>query len=332
MKQKSELFKTYIDGPSPKQILNINHGFVKSRVLETSIRLKVYDFISEGFHSIDELVKKTNANKEPLEKLLDCLVSFELLTKQKELYYLTSISKIFLVSSNSRYLGKHLFYVDRQWDNWFNLTKIIKDDSSLRYDDEQMLISMSKESFSLSFPIAINLIKEIDIPKNAEILDLYGGEGEWAIAAGIIKPESSVYVCDSRKYESLLNHRIKEFDVKNIKFIDEVDSEKLLNRKFDVVFLCNQIRFIGIDKTLELLKSIHSYLKNDGVLVIYDVFEQEDSASSGILPSLSLSMYVNTRRGSVFQTRQIKELLHKTNYHKVIQKDTDFYPMILARR
>lgn len=332
MKQENELLKVYIEGPSPKLILDINHGFVKSRILETSIRLKVYDFISEGFHTIDELVRKTNSIREPFGKLLDCLVSFGLLTKQKKLYYLTSISEMFLVSSNSRYLGKHLFYVDQQWNNWFDLTDIVKNDSSLRNDSEQMLIAMSKESFSLSFPIAMNLIKEINIPKDAKILDLYGGEGEWAVAAKVKYPESSVYLYDYKKYESLLNHRIEELGVKEIKFIEENDSEKLINRKFDVIFLCNQIRFIGRDKTLDLLKSIHSYLKVDGILVIYDVFEGDDSISSSILPSLSLSMYVNTKRGSVFQTKQIKQLLHKANYHKVIQKDTDFYPMILARR
>ncbi|MGG1217239.1 class I SAM-dependent methyltransferase [Priestia endophytica] len=311
-----------------KGLLDLNYGFVRSKILDFALKLNIFDIVESTCENQAEAISEvTSIKKENVKKLLETLVYMRLLSKKSDIYLNTLSTSKYLCSSSKDYIGEHLALVFKQWDSWSSLdTAMLKNE---RTDNSQLLLHMKKKSYNLALPIVERLLSTIPYNFNkTKILDYHCGEGEWAYALAKKYNEAVIDAFDSEEYKKVFNERMKtnyKNRQDNIKFISRINDE------YDYIILSNFLRFYGEEYSRTLLVSLQRHLKDNGKIIIYDVFHSDEANEPSITNLLDLSMLVNTCSGGVFTVNEACSLLKETGFQIENIFDTKPYPILIAR-
>jgi predicted transcriptional regulator len=123
MKREQKLSK-WAEGSAYNAIQDIATGFQKSQLLFTAVKYDVFTQINEGKNTVELIVANSNVNHKALEKLLNALVSINLLNKHAIYYENTPISKKHLVKTSTDYYGFLLHNADL-WNSWGTLPEVV---------------------------------------------------------------------------------------------------------------------------------------------------------------------------------------------------------------
>ncbi|MFP3886628.1 class I SAM-dependent methyltransferase [Priestia filamentosa] len=311
-----------------KGLLDINYGFVRSKILDFALKLNIFDIVEATSENQAETISEvTSIKKENVKKLLETLVYMRLLSKKSDIYLNTLSSSKYLCSSSKDYIGEHLALVFKQWDSWSSLdTAMLKNE---RTDNSQLLLHMKKKSYNLALPIVERLLSTLPYNFNKmKILDYHCGEGEWAYALAKKYSEAVIDAFDSEEYQKVFNERMKtnyKNCQNNIKFINSINDE------YDYIILSNFLRFYGEEYSKILLVSLQRHLKDNGKIIIFDVFHSDKANEPSIANLLDLSMLVNTCNGGVFTINEACSLLEESGFQIENIFDTKPYPILIAR-
>lgn len=110
-----------------------------------------------------------------------------------------------------------------------------------------------------------NLFRELNLPSSAKILDLACGKGRHAILVNSLGYDTTGVDLSKESIE-----KAKRYENDHLRFFQHDMRDPILNRTFDVVL--NLFTSFGYfqDKTenITVLKSVHTYLESDGLLLI----------------------------------------------------------------
>ncbi|KYG30449.1 methyltransferase family protein [Priestia endophytica] len=308
-----------------KDLLDLNYGFVKSKILDFSLKLNLFDIVeSTCKNQVEAISEITSIKKENVKKLLEALVYMGLLSKKSDIYLNTSK---YLCSSSKDYIGEHLTLVFKQWDSWGALDTIMLKNE--RNDNSHLLLHMKKKSYNLASPLVERLLSTLPCNfDNTRILDYHCGEGEWTYALSRKYSEAVIDAFDHEEYREAFNERMKtnyRNHKDNIKFICKI------NDKYDYIILSNFLRFYDKEYSKTLLGSLQRYLKDNGKIIIYDVFHIDREDKPSIANLLDLSMLVNTCNGGVLTINEACSLLEDVGLQIENIFDTKPYPILIAR-
>ncbi|KAJ8253412.1 hypothetical protein GJAV_G00212670 [Gymnothorax javanicus] len=208
----------------PHRIVELMDGFKASKCLFIASKLKVFDLLtSEEGLSAEEVAGKIPAPVEPIERLLDALVSLELLTRVKRnqttVYRNTEEVTRFLVSESEHSLhGYILYYNDALWPRCaqLDLAELLggerfKKKPELNYQDanhsgkEGTLLFM-KAMHSSSMVAGTDVARAFDLSGFKTACDLGGCSGAMAYEFVKAHPGLSVTVFDQPAVVEMSNH------------------------------------------------------------------------------------------------------------------------------
>lgn len=315
---------------SPNNVLDINYGFVRSRILNTSLELRIFTLIYTGINNSNDIALTTSCKEKGIIRLLNALLGMGLLVKKSNEFELTEVSRQYLVEGKS-YLGEHLQQIISQWDKWSNLTNIIKEGGSIALTEE-FSQGVKADLFPLVFPRAQNIANKVDLPENAMVLDIEPGSGEWGIAFASKDP--TICVTAVGGYESdRINKRINSVNLgQQYKYINIAWEDVSLDEKYDLIVVSHSFRFMSEERSKEWLNKIKDNLKYRGKLLLIDALINDEGTGPHIGFLLDLSMLVNTKDGSVRQKKEYISWLSVTGFKSIEIIDGGLYPIILAGR
>src|SRR5215472_1938685 len=87
-----------------RQILDMNYAFAQTAILIAAIRLHLFTTLAEKPLHIRELADRMCIDPQALERLLQGLRMFQLLSQEGDVYRLTPIADRFLVEGKASYL------------------------------------------------------------------------------------------------------------------------------------------------------------------------------------------------------------------------------------
>ncbi|MCI0444487.1 hypothetical protein L0152_14925, partial [bacterium] len=111
------------------QRLSISH--IATRILMSGVQLGVFEVIGENQKTANEVAEETSTSLRGMRILLDCLVSFQMLTKSNQRYSLSAISSNYLLKKSPNYMG-HLFEDERSLEQWNQMNQAIRSGKPLR--------------------------------------------------------------------------------------------------------------------------------------------------------------------------------------------------------
>jgi predicted transcriptional regulator len=102
----------YGENMSPKELQEIVYGFRTSRIVLTSIELKLYDALEDGEQSSNEISKKLSTNEKAIDRLMNTLCALDLLQKKNGKFSNTEFSSRYLVKGKPDYISNLFHSID----------------------------------------------------------------------------------------------------------------------------------------------------------------------------------------------------------------------------
>ena len=111
-----------------QNILDAVANYEKSRIILTACELDLFTHIHGNAATAKELAETVSLNLAATTKLLDCLVTFGLLSKQNDHYMVTEAGKL-LSAKNLDNILPFIKAMNDSWNKWHQLTEIVRNGS-----------------------------------------------------------------------------------------------------------------------------------------------------------------------------------------------------------
>ena len=322
-----------------QDILNAISGFEKSRIILTACELDLFTQIHQDPTTASKLAESNDLNFAATKRLLDCLVSFKLLSQKKGQYEVTSEGTLFSAYSAENILPIVKVY-NKSWNKWHNLTEVIKNGQKSQLENKHKgKEDVDKNFIELMHMLGRELSSEIadiyNLSPFRKMLDIGGASGTYSISflkknsemkATLFDVDSVLPLAENRlKSEGLLNRvELRGGDYN----IDE------LPKGYDLVLVSDLIGQNSNEQNFTLFKKIHNSLTSNGVLLIRDFVMDETHTipESGAL--FSMLMLVETHGVGVYSLREYQDVLQKAGFSeiKLVKKGKKKNSLIEARK
>jgi predicted O-methyltransferase YrrM/predicted transcriptional regulator len=304
----------------PKEdAMAVARAFMRSRVILTAAELDLFTIIQDSFTSAEKIAERFGFDRRALERLLDCLVTFGMLTKDGETYSLTGES----ASYSSRHAASELpvlLHMSRLWDTWSDLTEVVKrgPDSELKppkpwsMDDRRAFIaSMHAIGRTLSEEIAASL----DLSGYRKLLDIGGGSGTYTIAFLRQNPQLRAILFDLKDVIPMARQLLlSEGLLERVELIAGDFYFNDLPGGCDLALLSAVIHQSSRQQNLGLYRKAFKALDPGGMLLIRDHIMDEDRIRPSQGALFAINMLVNTRGGDTYTFNEVAEGLEEASF------------------
>lgn len=322
------------------QRLSISH--LATRILMSGIQIRVFEAIGDEGKTAIEIANETNSSLRGIRILLDCLVSFRLLTKSNQRYCITPISSRYLKKSSPDYMG-HLWEDESILEQWNYLNEAIRSGKPLRKKGTPAEEAASFAGLARSLDVvhqksaekAAHLLGAGDSYTGMKVLDIACGSGVWGIAIARADPRSEITaqdlpeILEMTKAYAERNHVAKQFSYLpgDLKFID------FGGNCFDLAILGNIIHFEGEQSSKELLKRVYRSLKETGRIAIIDIIPDEQRTGPQSSLIVALAMLLDTEEGDLFTLQEYTHWLEETGFVRIHTAEIGSHsPLIIAHK
>lgn len=304
-------------------IIDDVRNFMKSRVILSAAELDFFSKLDGNFVSAKELAEMLGLDVRATTRLLDCLVTYDLLAKEND-HYRTTENGAHLSSKNRESILPMIKHMNAIWDNWSLLTEIIKTgtppnirpvvDSESKEDRSAFIGAMHVAAKQISAKIA----DDYDLSSFKKLLDIGGGSGAYTIAFLKKNPQLNAVIFDLKGVIPIAKEKIGENNfLDRVNFVVGDFYVDDLPTGCDIAMLSAIIHQNSPQQNVELYRKIYHALDPGGTLIIRDHIMDESRTDPPAGALFALNMLVNTQAGDTYTFREVKDTLKTAGFVKI---------------
>lgn len=253
--------------PDYKTLLNEMNGAVPWHLFETSIKLKVFDYL-QGWQTAGFIAGKLNTDEKKTELYLDALASCGYLIKYCGRYRNADISNKYLTTHSGLYQGTLILSLSsRRLAGIDNISKLLKNDADDMYlGDEKVWTEALKTLIPFQKAVAsevVSLIKGLKGSDNfSSMLDIGGGPG--FIGQTVAQSLKNIHLTlfDLPKVIELAEQNA---EIKNITYLAGSYSKDDIGSNYDIIWASRSLYYA--DDIFRLVSKMADALKDGGYLI-----------------------------------------------------------------
>jgi predicted metal-binding protein len=319
---------------------DLSTAYWYSQVLFTGLELNLFQYMDQGFCSVETLAKEANCQKIELSRLLLAMERTGLVTCRSENWYNTQISSLFLVPGKRDYMGDFFLYRQYMRPQWDTLTQRIAPEQK----KEKQMSALSYEERTLRYVASTDTLvrqkaKEIVRQLQGEnisgpILDIGGGAGSLIRGLQTLAPDAGAILFDIP--EVIDAARTLYPDKKDWKGITPCGGDfrtHEFKERFSLICMSNFLHAYGPEEARQLLLKAVTLLNDKGILVIHDYFPDRKGAVPEKGALYDLAMMLNTFNGFCHGSAAITRWLGEAGIKNFGIKDlTTDTTLIMAKK
>ncbi len=328
---------------TPRRILDMASGYEPALILESAVRLRIFDILDERPMPLLDVVQRAQASVRGMRALLNALVGLDLLIRYGEHYALTAESEAYLVSTSPSYQGYMCKHVSGHLlPRWMRLTEVVLSGKPMRGVNEQAdgaayFGEFVEDIFPMSYEAAQALAVELRISETKtpiRVLDLAAGSGVWSIALAEASVQVSVTAVD---WPAVLpaTRRVAERQgvIDRFRFIGEDVMTAEIGDGYHIAILGHLLHSEGEMRSRQLLRKTFEVMEAGGTVVIAEFIADEDRTGPTGALIFAVTMLVNTDDGDTFTFGEMAGWLKEAGFVKVRSVDGPGpAPLILATK
>jgi len=301
-----------------EEFSDVFRKYRETRVLHTAIQLNLFELLQEGA-TAKEIASRAESDERATEKLLNALVSLNVIEKRDGKFFHTDLSQKYLTKDgeHSKYFG--FLHTTHGWDSWNDLPTIVKTgelpERARGFDDPERYRAFILAMHDHQKNQAADVVKQLPVKPGMKILDCGGGPGTYAHAFAEEYPE-----CDATLFDlpDAINIA-KEIHGENapIEYIGGDFFKDDLGGPYDLIFLSNIIHSWSPEENQQLFQRLSDALNPEGKLIIRDRFLDEDKSGPKPAVLFSLHMLVNNLVGSCYTVSEVKDWMRAVSIYHV---------------
>lgn len=304
-------------------IISDVRSFMKSRVILSAAELDFFSKLDDNFVSAKELADMSGLDERATTRILDCLVTYDLLEKENNRYRTTEKGS-HLSSLNRESALPMIKHMNVIWNNWSHLTDVIKKgtnsylkpvvDSESKADRNAFIGAMHVAARRISAKIA----NAYDLSSFKKLLDIGGGSGAYSIAFLKKNPQLNAVIFDLKGVIPIAKEKVRENNFQDrVNFVVGDFYVDDLPSGCDVALLSAIIHQNSPQQNVELYRKIYHALDPGGTLIIRDHIMDESRTNPPAGALFALNMLVNTQAGDTYTFREVKDTLKTAGFVEV---------------
>lgn len=302
-----------------KKIFSLGRVFWDSQVFLCSVKLRVYDFLSDWSDS-SIISKKLKLDMRATEMLLDALASLGFLLKKKKNYKIKNEFAPFLLSNSQSNVLSILDHYYHMWDDWGSLIESLRTGKPVN----KVVDDKTKRMYTKAFITGMDnltkfqkdrLIENLNLNGVKSILDIGSGPATYLreilkkngdIVATIVDLPVAAEVGKEFIKKDNLNSRVKFLlgDIRDIK----------IDRSYDCIFIFQVLHALNMDTRKIAIKKSFEALNKGGRIYIHEFYLNETKTSPKDSVIFRLNMLLHAPGGDNLTTAEIKELLREAGF------------------
>ncbi|HEY7090952.1 MAG TPA: class I SAM-dependent methyltransferase [Tepidisphaeraceae bacterium] len=309
---------------TPDRVFGFAWGYTIPLVIEAAIGNHVFDSLSVGPLTLDQLAEKTGASRRGLRMIANALIGVQLLAKEGDRYTLTPESSAFLVSAKPGFQGGIFKHISKQLiPKWLELSNIVRNGRSAgavnsESEGAEFFEGFVEDIFPMSYRAAQTLGQTLNLSaatKPVKVLDIAAGSGVWGIALAEQSPQVRVTAVD---WERVLpvTRRIatKRNVVDRFTFVPGDINTVNFGTGHDIATLGHIIHSEGEARSRKLIKRVFDALAPGGTIAIGEFLVNDDRTGPPNGTIFAVNMLVNTDEGDTFSFSEISSWVKQVGF------------------
>jgi ubiquinone/menaquinone biosynthesis C-methylase UbiE len=310
-------------------INEISYGYWKAQALFVASELDLFTMIGERGKSGKVIAKKLGTDLRATEMLLNALVSLKLLSKSREIFSNTAISKRCLSKNGPAYQGDRIQHFHNMWDYWSGLGTAVKTGkptslyNAKKGVDKERLREFISAMHNTASVQADEIYTKLQIKKRSRLLDLAGGQGSYSVKFAKRNRNLKAVVFDLPGVIKLTKEHIKESGMAGQVATKAGNclEDNLGKELYDIVLVSHLLHAYDVSENQKILKKCWDSLIKDGIVVIQEFILNPSKTMPPFGTLFSLNMLMGTQGGSSYSAVEMKEWLKKTGFKNLKRID-----------
>ena len=310
-------------------INEISYGYWKAQALFVASELDLFTLIGERGKMVSAIAKKLGTDPRATEMLLNALVSLKLLTKSRDIFRNTAISKRCLSKNGPAYQGDRIQHFHNMWEYWSGLGRAVKSGKPTAYYnakkgvDKQRLREFIRAMHNTATVQADEIYTKLQIKKYSRLLDLAGGQGSYSVEFAKKNRNLKAVVFDLPDVIKLTREHIKESGMTGqiTAKAGNCLEDSLGKELYDIVLVSHLLHAYDASENQKILKKCWDSLIKDGIVVIQEFILNPSKTMPPFGTLFSLNMLMGTQGGSSYSEDEMKVWLKKAGFKNLKRID-----------
>ncbi len=304
------------------EILGQVRAFMPSRAILTAAELDVFTILGQKPSSAQQLATELQVEQRALTRLLDALVSRELLQKEEGIYQPTAQGK-FLNSEHPGSVLPMALHISSLWDSWSKLTETVRQGVNPKLQpvaeqDQQTCEAFIGAMHVVGRDLAREIVTDIDLRPYTRLLDIGGASGTYTIAFLRQAPWMQAVLFDLPRVMHLAEHRLSQEGLRNqVELVGGDFYQDPLPAGCDLALLSAIIHQNSPQENLDLYRKVYQTLEPEGAILIRDHIMSEDRTQPPAGALFALNMLVNTQGGDTYTFSEVQTGLEQAGFRQV---------------
>lgn len=304
---------------NPDELREIVMAFQKSRILLTAYELDIFTFLGDDSLKSGTISEDLNLNNNATEKLLNALVSLNLLKKENKSYSNTQDSYMFLTKDSPAFISGFI-HSNYLWNTWSHLTDVVRTGNVAHPDPinergEEWLEAFIHAMHYRGKKQAPSQISGIDLQKVESLLDVGGGSGCYSMEFINRKPGLKATVFDLPNVVPISKKIVeKEGFAGKIEYHTGDYTVDELPEGNDLIFLSAIIHSNSYETNQGLVRKCYNALNPDGRIVIQD-WIMNDAKTEPLQGAIfSINMLVGVEGGDCYSENEVSNWMRNAGF------------------
>lgn len=331
--------------PSPERIFALRESaFAQDLFITAVAHFNFFNWLAKNPADIDAICRSLNIKKRPADVMLTLFKAYGLIEEQNNQYYLTDISRSYLVAGSDFDLSS---YVNSLKDRPIctDMARVMRTGKPANWaagkKGQDWAASMADDSFAASFTAGMNsrgaylasgLLKAIDLATHQKILDIGGASGIYTAVLLEKSPHLKATIFEKPPVDKLTEYSINRLGLSDR--IDVIAGDMFhdeLPGGYDVHLLSHVLHDWDTKDVKAILKNSYRNLKPGGMIIIHDTHINEDKTGPLSVAEYSvLLMFLS--EGKCYSVTEIRDLLQEAEFRNIEYKPTILNRSIITGR
>ena len=309
--------------PTPLDILTQARSYMTSRVIMTAAELDIFTQLADQPVGAENLAAQLGLEERPLTRLLDCLITLNLVEKADGRYRVTKDGAC-LGSRHPASILPMVQHLNAISDNWSHLTACVRSGVN---PHPRPVIGAASEPDTRAFIGAMHVVarqtaaviaEACDLRSFSQLLDIGGGSGAYTIALLQHNPQLRAVLFDFPSVVPIAASHVSEAGLHDrVAFVSGNFYEDDLPHGCNVALLSAIIHQNSPQQNIELYAKIHRALEPRGVLLIRDHIMDASRTKPPDGALFALNMLVNTPAGDTYTFAEVEHTLQQAGFAHV---------------
>ena len=293
-------------------------NFMKSRVIFTAAELDLFTALYERPTTAEELARALKLDLRALTRVLDYLVSLDLLRKEGGVYRVADPG-VFLSASHPETILPMILHLAKLWKSWSYLTETVREGSQRKREheaiDDEGRAAFIGAMHVIGRDLSVEIAVAYDLSRFKCLLDVGGASGTYTTAFLKENPDMRAVIFDLEPVIPLARKRIEaEGLMDRVTFVAGDFTTDELPGGCDLALLSAIIHQNSTEENIGLYGKVFRALTPGGTILIRDHIMNESRTNPLPGALFALNMLINTPGGDTYTFGEVKESLERAGF------------------